>query len=224
MSVGFEPTEVILVGGRATAVPAALARRANRVFRPRDVADVYAHPRAELARLTRADVICRLATGYYAMMPLNRLGDDTWRPELEAAALGIAIADYGVGAVALTGVSAARHHGAIPRAVAAAAVAVPKQRPVLVTEIGEISFTKRDVTRLDLERVETELVSGWVTTVEQTLLDIAARPFPHLGDLAETVAALGRRADLDLVTELAEQQHQPAALRRIRTELDVNSA
>lgn len=215
------------MSGRAVGVPAELARRANRVVRPRDAAGVYAHPRAELARLTRIDVVCRLASGYFAMMPLNRLGDGTWRPELEAAALGIAIADYGTDAVALAGVSAARHHGAIPRAVAAAMVAVPKQRPVLRTEIGEIGFAKRDVARLDVERVETELVTGWVTTVEQTLLDIAARPdrfAQHVGDLAETMAALGRRADLALVAELAERQHQPAALRRIRTELDVNSA
>ena len=213
--------------GRAVGVPVALARRPNRVFRPRDVADVYAHPRAELARLTETGVIRRLATGYYAMAPLNRLGDHTWRPELEAAALGIAVADYGADAVALVGVSAARHHGAIPRAVATASVAVPKQRPVLVTTIGGIAFSKRDVTRLDLERVQTELVTGWVTSVEQTLLDIAARPdrfASPMGDRAEAVAALGRRADLALVAELAERQHQPAALRRIRTELDVHSA
>lgn len=213
--------------GRAAGVPVALARRPNRVFRPRDVADVYAHPRAELARLTETGVIRRLATGYYAMAPLNRLGDRTWRPELEAAALGIAVADYGADAVALVGVSAARHHGVIPRALATASIAVPKQRPVLVTTIGGIAFSKRDVTRLDLERVQTELVTGWVTTVEQTLLDIAARPDRFalpVSDRAEVVAALGRRADLALVAELAERQHQPAALRRIRTELDVNGA
>ncbi len=211
---------------RAAGVPTALARRANHVLRPRDVVDVYAHPRAELARLTENGVTRRLATGYYVMAPLNRLGDKVWRPELEAAALGIAIADYGTDAVALTGVSAARHHGAVPRAVGAATVAVPKQRPTLRTEIGEIGFAKRDVARLDVERVETELVTGWVTTVEQTLLDIAAHPdrWQHLGDLAETMVALGRRADLALVAKLAEQQHQPAALRRIRAKLDVNDA
>lgn len=212
---------------RAAGVPARLARRSNRVVRPRDVADVYAHPRAELARLAGTGVLRRLATGYYALVPLNRLGDDAWRPELEPAALGIAIADYGAAAVALVGVSAARHHGAVPRAVAAALVAVPKQRPVLRTEIGEIGFVKRDVARLDVERVDTELVAGWVTTVEQTLLDIAARPdryAPHVDDPAETMAALRRRADLGLVAELAARQHQPTALRRIREDLDVNSA
>ena len=78
-------------------------------------------------------------------------------------------------------------------------VAVPKQRPVLATEIGEIGFAKRDVTRLDVERVRTELVSGWVTTVEQTLLDIAGRFYAHLLDrVRESYAvALGWPAPLD---------------------------
>jgi hypothetical protein len=211
------------MAGRAAGVPVALARRSNLVFRPRDVVDVYVYPRAELARLVGTGVIRRLATGYYAMTPMNRLGD-TWQPELEAAALGIAIDDYGTDAVALMGVSAARHHGALPRAVAVALVAVPKQRPVLATEIGEIGFAKRDVARLDVERVQTELVGGWVTTVEQTLLDIAGRFHAHLDDRAEVIAALGQRSDLDLVAELAARQHQPAALRRIRAELDVSRA
>ena len=32
-------------------VPVALARRTNQVLRPRDAADVYVNPRAELSRL-----------------------------------------------------------------------------------------------------------------------------------------------------------------------------
>ena len=223
MNVGFKPTEVIPVNRRALGVPALLARRSNKVLRPRDAADVYAHPRPELARLTEAGVVRRLATGYYVMLPLNRLGDDTWRPDLDATALGVATADYGTAVVALTGISAARHHGAIPRAIAVAAVAVPRQRPAMHTEIGKIAFSKRDVARLDVERVDTELVSGWVTTVEQTLLDLAVRPAHTVlaeSDLLETYRFLGRRADFALTTELAQQQHLPAALHRIRTSLE----
>jgi hypothetical protein len=63
------------------------------------------------------------------MIPQHRLGDSTWTPDLHTAALGIGQADYGTGAVALMGVTAARLHGAIPRALAVAVVAVPKQRP-----------------------------------------------------------------------------------------------
>lgn len=113
------------------------------------------------------------------------------------------------------GVSAARYHGAVPRAISVAVVAVPKQRPRLASRFGAVLFVKRDVTRLDVERVDTQVTSGWVTTVEQTLLDLAARP--ALGSLAESdvvlaVRALGARADWNLVRQLARTQHRPAAL------------
>ena len=200
----------------AVSVPLALARRANRVLRPRDLTAVYAHPRAELARLARSGVVHRVAAGYYAVVPQERLGDLHWRPELDAATLGLAQTDYGIDAVALMGVSAARYHGAIPRALAVAVVAVPKQRPPLINSTGRMIFVKRDVAHLDVERVDTQLGSGWITTIEQTLLDVAARP--DLGglsgqDAAETIRALGARADWALVDQLAGAQHKPAALR-----------
>lgn len=196
-------------------VPPRLARRANRVLRPRDAEDVYEHPRAEFARLTRLGALRRLATGYYALVPQERVGDRRWTPAIEAVALGVAQADYGTPNVALMGVTAARHHGAIPRAIALAVVAVPKQRPVLRGEVGPVVFVKRDVSRLDLERIDTQLVSGWVTSVEQTLLDLASRP--ELGDLSmsevdEAMGALATRADWDLVAQLAKDQHRPGAL------------
>ncbi|MPY86082.1 MAG: hypothetical protein GEV00_23225, partial [Actinophytocola sp.] len=105
-----------------------------------------------------------------------------WFPTPHATALGIGQADYGVADVALMGVSAARVHGAIPRAIAVAAVAVPKKRPALTSDGARLVFVRRDVSRLDVERTTTELGDGWVTTVEQTLLDLAARP--ELGGLA----------------------------------------
>jgi len=160
----------------SVSVPPALARRANKVLRPKDIETVYAHPRAELARLARSGVVRRLASGYYALVPQERLGDLRWRPELDAAALGLAQTDYGINAVALMGISAARLHGAIPRALAVAVIAVPKQRPALTSHAGRMIFVKRDVARLDIEHVDTQLTSGWVTTIEQTLLDVAARP------------------------------------------------
>jgi len=56
----------------------------------------------------------------------------------------------------------------------------------------------RDVTRLDVERTETELGAGWVTGLEQTALDLAARP--DLGGIDaptshEAIRALMLRAD-----------------------------
>ncbi|HCT75366.1 MAG TPA: hypothetical protein DGG94_02795 [Micromonosporaceae bacterium] len=199
----------------AVGLPPALAKRGDRVLRPADAANVYAHPRAELARLVQLRAARRIATGYYALTPQRRIGDLRWKPELDAAALGIARADYGVDAVALMGVSAARYHGAIPRALGVAVVAVPKQRPTLHTDLGRIIFVKRDVTRLDVERIETELGPGWVTTVEQTILDLAARP--KLGGLAEqdvkaAIRAMATRTDWSLVERLASEQHKPSAL------------
>jgi hypothetical protein len=200
----------------ALGVPPALARRGNRVLRPRDAANVYVNPRAELARLVDNGVAHRLTTGYYALTPQRRLGDRGWRPELNAAAFAMAQADYGTDGAALMGIGAARLHGAIPRALAVTVVAVPKQRPTLTTTAGRIHFVRRDLARLDLERATTELTTGWVTTVEQTLLDLAARP--ELGglpeqDRVEALRALWARADHGICEELAGAQRKRAALR-----------
>ncbi|MEO3857220.1 type IV toxin-antitoxin system AbiEi family antitoxin [Acrocarpospora sp. B8E8] len=210
----------------AIGVPPALARRANQVLRPRDAQDVYAHPRPELARLARTGAAIRLAPGYLALVPRVRLGDPDWRPELEAAALGIAQTDYGRDVVALMGLSAARYHGAIPRALAIAIVAIPKQRPLLNTAVGRVVFSRRDCSLLDVERVDTELTSGWVTTVEQTLLDLATRP--GLGGLPEeevrqAIRQLAARADIASLTELAVAQRRPGALRSLQPLLDQTS-
>ncbi|HZP52815.1 type IV toxin-antitoxin system AbiEi family antitoxin domain-containing protein [Actinocrinis sp.] len=179
---------------------------------------MYAHPRPELRRLTENGVITRVAAGYYVLNPQNRLGDHHWRPAIEAVALGIGQVDYSRDAVALMGVTAARHHGALPRALATAVVAVPKQRPQLVTTVGNVVFVKRDAAKLDLERITTELTAGWVTTIEQTMLDLAARP--ELGgqpatEAFDAIRALNPRADADLLAELADVQHRPSALRTV---------
>jgi hypothetical protein len=200
-------------------IPTKLAHRPNKVLRPRDAADVYAHPRSEFERLLEQAVLRRISTGYYALAPMERLGDPRWRPDLAAAALGIAQADYGKETTALMGITAARRHGALPRAIATAVVAVPKQRPRLHTDLGEIVFVKRDVRRLDLERVDTELTSGWMTTAEQTALDIAARP--ELGGIEEPdwwsiLRAFARKIDWALVEELARDQHRPGALAKVK--------
>ncbi|OLZ56146.1 hypothetical protein BS330_18700 [Amycolatopsis keratiniphila subsp. nogabecina] len=92
-------------------LPPELAQRSQRVIRPRDLSDLYAHPRAEVARLTRSGVLHRVATGYYALPPLNRLGDSRWVPDLNAVALGVGQVDYGVSSAALMGISAAYIHG-----------------------------------------------------------------------------------------------------------------
>lgn len=199
-------------------VPPELFRRPFRVLRPQDANDVYVQPHVEFARLARRGGLHRLATGYYAITPPDRIGA-FWRPELEAVAFGIAASDYGMREVALMGLSAARRHGAVPRALAVAVVAVPKQRPVLhlADRDARIVFVPRNVTRLDVQRTDTELGSGWVTNIEQTVLDLAARP--DQGGLpdaaAEALVALLPRADQQLLAELADAQHRAPTLRRL---------
>ncbi|GAB3914332.1 hypothetical protein GCM10029964_125520 [Kibdelosporangium lantanae] len=133
--------------------------------------------------------------------------------------MALAVADYGTAQTALIGPSAARHHGALPRALATATVAVPKQRPPLATAFGRIVFVKRDVRRLELTRARTAMVVGYVSTVEQTMLDIAYRP--GLGDLppdeaASAIRALATRADWAEVRQLTDDQRLPSAYARAR--------
>lgn len=202
---------------RSTALPASLARRPLRTVRPQDAADTYAHPRPEFARLTERGVLHRVANGYYVAVPQELVGRP-WLPNLEAAACGIASAIYGPDNAVLMGVSAARGHHAIPRALATAVVAVPRQhQPIELTDrTAVVQFVKRDTARLDAERIETPLGPALVTTPEQTLLDLARRP--SLGraedDVPSAVEALYRRSDPERLAEIAAEQRLVAALHR----------
>jgi len=189
------------------------------VLRPADGTAVYAHATAEFRRLEARGLLHRLATGYYAIVPTAQRARG-WMPTLEAAAFGIAAADYGPDDAVLMGLSAARLHGAIPRALAVAVVAVPKQRPVLdlTDRSARVRFVRRDVARLDAERLPTDLGTALVTGVEQTLLDLARRP--DLGSAEDeawaAVAALWPRSDPALLDEIAGKQRLSAALKRVR--------
>jgi predicted transcriptional regulator of viral defense system len=204
---------------RASGLPPRLARRPFGVLRPLDAVGVYANPSKDLARLTDRGLLHKLATGYYAIVPPHST-DRTWVPSVEAAAYGIAAADYGTDGALLMGLSAARLHGAVPRALEVAVVAVPKNRPslILADRDATVRFVRRDTDRLDAERVNTDLGAALVTTVEQTLLDLAHRP--DLGDVpAEAnaaIRALWPRADADRLTEIAGQQRLRSALNRAR--------
>lgn len=202
-----------------TPVPRELAAVPLRTLRPQDAASVYAQPRGEMRRLERRRVLHRLAHGYYVVVPLEHTGTG-WMPTLEAAAAGIATADFGPANAILMGVSAARLHGAIPRAIGTAVVAVPAQRSAikLTDRAATVRFVKRDTARLDAERMSTELGPTLVTTPEQTVLDLARRP--SLGDsedqVREAVRILIARADDGLLEELATAQRARASLRRAR--------
>lgn len=201
----------------APQIPSVLVSRPVRVVRPRDLNELYVNPSAELARLEDQGAVQRFATGYYTLVPAESVGNSRWRPTIEALALGVAVADYGVDRVALMGPSAARLHGALPRALALGSVAIPKQRPPLATRWGQIGFHTRDVARLDLERVDTDLVAGYQTTVEQTILDLsrwAGTWEVSIDMISEAITALGGRADWSLTRDLAVKQGERAAYMR----------
>ncbi len=193
------------------------------MLRPSDAGCVYAHPRPEFARLERSGALHRVAAGHYAVVPDDRVGVQ-WLPELEAVALGVAVAAGGVESAALMGLSAARLHGALPRALAVAVVAVSRHRQTLrlTDRDAEVLFVRRDVARLDVQRHGTELSEGWMTTVEQTVLDLAARP--GLGgappDAKAAVWALLPRADREVLKDLAAAQRRAATLRRLLRQRD----
>lgn len=200
-------------------VPPVLLRGSSRVLRPRDATGVYANPRGEFARLARAGALHRLATGYYAVVSDDQLGQG-WIPELETAAWGVAAADEGIDSVALMGLSAARIHGAVPRALAVAVVAATRHRSTLylADRAATVLFVRRRVAALDVQRHTSELGQGWVATIEQTVLDLAARPdLGGLPDQARSAAHdLLARCDGQLLDELAVGQRRQASLARLR--------
>ena len=205
--------------GRATGLPAMLSRRELRVVTTSDVDQLYANPRAELKRLTDAGLLRRLHTGIYAIVPPEQVGT-AWLPSLEAAAGGIATALYGADGAVVMGLSAVRLLGASPRARAQAQVAVPAQRrPIrLLDTRWQVRFVKRDVSRLDAERVSTELGPVLVTSPEQTILDLATPQILERDSLdeREAIEALADRADPGVLEELAATQRLRAALGRAR--------
>jgi len=153
---------------------ASIASLKRGVLRPRDATEIYTQPALQFKRLEKTGVLLKLAHGYYLHVPEAMRGK-AWRPEMEALALALGQADYGKDEVALMHISAARIHGALPRAIALAVLAVPKQRPILETKFGRIIFVKREVSELQRMRIDTELGSGWATNLEQTTLDLAKR-------------------------------------------------
>lgn len=201
----------------AVGIPEAIRRAPLRTVRPQDLQAVYSRPRPQLARLVERGVVVRLAPGYYLAPPDTAAPG--WTPGIEAAALAIASSIFGASVAILTGVSAARVHGAIPRALHVATVAGPRQhRPIALDTGGTVQFVKRSVDHLDarMERLG-ELGLGLVTTEEQTALDLVHRPSDLLSpsDLHQAVSLLLQRSDRTRLAELASEQRRGPTLRRI---------
>jgi hypothetical protein len=202
---------------RGTSVPPGALIAPTLMLTGRSAAGVYAQPAAELSRLAKAGAIVKLARGYYAAVPVDKRGTD-WTPSVEDIAVGMATAVYGPDRGAAWGLSAARVHGALPRAIATGFVLGPTQhRPIALTaRSGHIEFRKRDPDRLDLELVTTAVGPGLVTSVEQTILDLSTHDFEDDDLRTEAVRTLAARADHATLEDLAERTRGHAALRRIR--------
>ncbi|MDR2565558.1 MAG: type IV toxin-antitoxin system AbiEi family antitoxin [Bifidobacteriaceae bacterium] len=138
---------------------------------------IYVNPEKELVRLHARGLVVRIAHGTYVAKP-DTVGLHTaWKPTLEEAAMAYATAAYGDRVPVLAGIGAARHWGAIPRAIGASVIAVPEQhRPVTLATGGRIVFTVRDAAKIRAVLVEGGLGVMRVATVEQTMVDLALRP------------------------------------------------
>lgn len=199
-----------------------LASLKRGVLRPRDAIEMYSQPARLFNYWEKEGVLLKVAHGYYAHIPEAARGTN-WRPEVEALALGIGQADYGKSEVALMHISAARTLGALPRALAVAVLAVPKRRPDLETKYGRIIFVQRDVGTLKKIRIETELATGWCTSVEQTALDLAGRPnlVKGLTEVTQEAArALYGRTNERKLRELLREQRLATALIRLEVWAD----
>lgn len=208
-----------MVTKRATGIPAALTRGPVRLIRVTDAAAVYAHPRSQLARLQEVGLLHRVAAGQYAVVPPERIADEAWRPTIEGVAAAIAIAEFGAGRVALMGISAARMHHGIPRALAAAVVAVPNRKTAinLVDRDATVRFVERDVDQIEVELMQPDLGVCLVTTIEQTVLDLAHQPdLANAGlDARVAIRHMLPRCSRERLDKIARSGRRKEALQRI---------
>jgi predicted transcriptional regulator of viral defense system len=199
-------------------LPTPITRAPLRTFRPRDLTDVYTQPSVQIHRLMQQERVKKIAHGLYYVVPDDQ--GPTWAPTLEALAAGVATAIFGERVPVLMHLSAARLHGALPRAIGQAFVAAPRQHaPIHVTEDdARITFVSRDVDVLDAVLHPTDLGPALITTPEQTVLDLAKRPalggMP--GDAHAAVRVLLAQCDNDRLAELAREQRMTRTLSRLR--------
>lgn len=195
-----------------------VARAPLRTVRTSALGAVYANPHKEARELVKRGILHRLAHGFYCAVPAEH-DPTTWSPTIEGAAAGIAAAAYGDRIPVLMGLSAARLHHALPRAIGEAYVAVPTaHRPLPLTDRGgTVHFALRDVAALDAELLVTDLGPALATTKEQTVLDLA-RLDPRGTDLdtRQAIDAMWAGCDQDVIERLAGRQRMRATLRRLR--------
>lgn len=161
---------------RAIEILRAVERAPLRTVRYLDAKNLDTNGWRALNDLVDRGALLRLARGVYTAPPDGRDGR-TWKPELETAGLAIATARHGNRNAILMGIGAARHWGAIPRAIGDTVIAVSTagHRPV-TTGSGTVHFIPRDLDRVEAVLEQTELGQGLVATTAQTLFDLLMRP------------------------------------------------
>ena len=207
---------------RARRLPIEITRAPLRTVRPVMLRDLYANPEKELVRLRANGLVVKVAHGTYIAKPDTVGCVEAWKPPFEEAAMAYATAAYGDRVPVLTGIGAARHWHAIPRAIGVTVIAVPAQhRPVTLETGGRIIFTVRDTTRIDAIPVQVGLGIMRVTRIEQTLIDLVLRPnlggMP--GEAATAAVALHPRTDQQRLATLITDLPQATAT-RVRAWLD----
>jgi len=175
----------------------------------------------DFKRFEANGTILRIARGSYVLVPeVHRQPNVTWRPTIESVALGLAAAAFGPREVALVGPSAARVHGALPRAISIATVSYPSTRPRDVpTVCGTVRMYRRSIGQMDVVHINTDLARGQVTSIEMTMLDLASKaPKWPIGksDRAQAIRLLAARADWDLAVESAAQYRKKTSLASLK--------
>jgi hypothetical protein len=202
---------------QSTGLPAVITDRQLRVFTTRDVQGVFSSPRPQLKRLTDAGILRRLHGGIFAIVPTEYVGRP-WTPPLEAAAIALETARSGDHGAVLMGLSAAHVHGAVPHPLGRATVASHTQRRHLLIDgtTLEVRFVKRRVKELDAALTRTELGDVPVTSIEQTILDLAHPRIlePQAEEERAAIRSLTPRADHVALRELAARHRLGRALRR----------
>lgn len=155
----------------------AVERAPLRTARLKDLEGYTARPWRVVKQLVDRGALVRLTHGIYTAPPEGRDGR-TWKPPLEPAGLAVAATRFGHRNAALTGLGAARHWAAIPRAIGVTTVAVQGRNyvPVTLDTGGIVQFVARELERVDIVMERTALGQGLVTTPQQTLYDLLMRP------------------------------------------------
>lgn len=166
-----------------------IARAPLRTMRFTDIRHLGSNTWRQLADLVDRGALLRLAHGVYTAPPEGRDARE-WRPGLESTGLAVATARHGDRQAILMGIGAARHWGAVPRAIGSTTIAVPAAgRRSVTVGAGQIHFIQRNLEQVQAVLEHTELGPALVTTPEQTLFDLLMRP--HQGgapDIAHTGA------------------------------------